>query len=291
VGTAGCESVLPEMKSSKLFIRSLLALVVISVSASAQNVQRQLERGEELTYEAEFSRALLKGIDVADFHFSAGRLNADPNTGTGERPDATLQLTGEIKSKGFFARLFNLNFLERITSLVEPESFTLKNTKRYDEQGKRIRSSETIYDHAAGKIVWTEHDLRDPSREPRTQSSEFTGKVQDILSAIYFLRTQPLELNKMFMLNVTDSGRVYQVPIQVMEKKRMKTVLGRQDTLRVDVGLFGNQRIIQSNGQFSIWLTADARRIPVKAQIKNDIGTFDIKLKRVNQPQLTASLK
>jgi len=200
-------------------------------------------------------------------------------------------LTGEIQSKGFFTKLFNLNFLERITSLVEPNSFTLKSTKRYDQQGKRIRSSETTYDHAAGKIVWIERDLRDPSREPRTASSSFTGPVQDILSAIYFLRTQPLDLNKSLLLSITETGRVFEVPVQVTEKKKMKSVLGRTDTFRLSVGLFGNKGMVKMDGQFSIWLTADTRHVPVKAQIKNEYGTFDITLRRFNQPQLTASVK
>jgi hypothetical protein len=35
----------------------------------------------------------------------------------------------------------------------------------------------------------------------------------------------------------------------------------------------------------SIWLTDDARRLPVKAQLKVPIGTFDIKLKQANYRQ------
>ena len=50
----------------------LLAGVVCSTLSFAQrHAARQFERGEELVYEAEFSRALLRGIDVADFRLSA----------------------------------------------------------------------------------------------------------------------------------------------------------------------------------------------------------------------------
>ncbi len=57
-------------------------------------------------------------------------------------------------------------------------------------------------------------------------AAPFAGQVQDLLSAIYFLRTQPLTVGKSFEVTVSDSGRVYQVPVQVLEKKRKKTVLG-----------------------------------------------------------------
>ena len=62
----------------------------------------------------------------------------------------------------------------------------------------------------------------------------------------------------------------------------MKTVLGRVDAVRVTAELFGPDRLIDhEKGEFSIWLTDDARRIPVSSRVKTDYGTFDIKLKRL----------
>ncbi len=249
------------------------------------NSERPFEPAEELVYEAEFSRALLRKMDIADFRFTATRtaLNQPTNhSHSAEKTAAyTLVFKGDVSSKGFFAKLFNLRFRERMESVVDPISFAVQNTKRLDEQGKRIRSSEAVFDHVAGKVVWTETDPGNPSRPPRTISSEFTGPIQDILSAIYYLRTQPLQLGKTMELLVSDSGQVYQVPIRVVEKKRIETVLGKVDALRLDVELFGPRRMIQSEGQFSIWFTEDARRLPVSARVKNEYGTFDIKLKKV----------
>lgn len=261
----------------QLFSLTLLAIVLASGLVSAQGPVKHFERGEELFYEAEFTRAVLRGVDIADFRFISTRVP----TSSDKDADHALQFVGEIKSKGFFSKLFNLNFLERVTSIVEPSSFSVQITKRFDQQGKRVRSSETIYDREAGRVVWTEHDPHDPSREPRVMSSPFAGQVQDILSAIYFLRTQPLEIGRTLQFTISDSGRVYDVPVRVVEKKRLKTVIGRVETYRVDVGLFGTKGMVQSEGHFSIWLTGDERRVPVKARIKNEYGTFDIKLKKI----------
>lgn len=249
---------------------------------------RPFEPAEELLFEAEFSRAFLRNVDIADFRLTVARVPPANNT-TAETVDGvnrapyTLQFTGEAKSKGFFARLFNVHFLERIISIVEPVSFTVQNTKRFDEQGSRVRSSETVYDQPNCKVVWTERDPQNPTREPRVASSTFKGQVQDILSAIYFLRIQPLEIGKSFDIPITDSGRVYQIPIKVIEKRRSKTALGRVDLFRLDVGLFGPNGMIDTAGRFSIWMTADHRHIPVSAKIKNEYGTFDVKLKKIIQ--------
>lgn len=266
------------MRTAARLLLLFLVGVFVSSSAVGQAPQRPFEFGEELVYEAEFSRALLRKLDVADFRFTSSRIPSPANPEA--KPIYSLELRGEVKSKGFFLRLFKVDFLQRVTSTVEPKSFLVQNTKRFDQQGKRVRESETVYDRNDRKVVWTERDLRDPSREPRVSSSAFTGDVQDVLSAIYFLRTQPLEPGKSLVLEVTDSGQVYQVPIRVGERKKFKTVLGKVDTVKVDVDLFGPKRLIPSNGQFSIWLTADARHVPVKARIKNEYGTFEIKLKK-----------
>src|SRR6476620_2044030 len=239
------------------------------------------EPTEELVYVAEFSRALLKKVDVADFRFTASRQSMLHNTSYGLDKSGDpylLKFTGDVSSKGFFAKLFNLRFREQIESTVDPDSFTVSKTKRVDEQGKRARVSETSYGN--GKITWVERDPNDPSRPPRETVATFAGQVQDILSAIYYLRTQQLEVGRGFKIAVTDSGVVYDVPVQVIEKKRKKTTLGWVEAFRVEPEVFGPNRMIASDGQFSIWITNDSRRVPVSARIKMKYGTFDIKIGR-----------
>jgi hypothetical protein len=255
------------------------------------------EPTEELVYVAEFSRALLKKVDVADFRFTASKqpsLQQISLSTLDQRGGSyLLKFTGDISSKGFFSKLFNLRFREQIESIVEPTAFTVRKTKRIDEQGKRARISETIYSDR--KAMWTERDPNNPSRPQRKAEASFAGRVQDILSAIYYLRTQPLEVGKSFDITVSDSGVVYQVPVQVVEKKRKKTVLGRVETIRVDPQVFGADRLVDGEGQFSIWITNDARRIPVAGRIKMKYGTFDITLRKVTQqpisPQTLASIQ
>jgi len=241
------------------------------------------ENGEELVYVAEFSRAVLKKMDVADFRFTAAREKSIDSNARQDSGGAaySLKFTGDISSKGFFSKLFNLRFREQVESIVEPASFTVQRTKRVEEHGKRARTSEAVYDR--GKVFWTERDPNNPSRAPRTATTSFTGRMQDVLSAIYYLRTQPLAMGKTLELAISDSGRVYHVPVRVVEKKRMKTVLGRVEALRVDAEVYGPNRMIDGKGQFSIWFTNDMKRIPVSARVKTEYGTFDITLRKIIQ--------
>jgi hypothetical protein len=249
-------------------------------------LSRPFEPGEELFYEAEFSRSLLRKLDVADFKFRASRV-ASPNEPQ-ESSDPTnaqpysLTFNVEIASKGFFTWLFNLHFRERVESTVEPASFTVQRTTIHDEQGKRVRMSEATFDREKGQMSWTQRDPNNPEMEPRNIVTEFSGQLQDVLSAFYFIRTKHLQIGKSFEVFIGDGGRVYKVPVKVVAKKRMKTILGKVDVLRVEPELFGPDRMINDEkGQFSIWITDDNRHVPVSSRIKTRYGTFDIRLKRV----------
>jgi hypothetical protein len=273
---------------------SLVAALAFGAAVSvqfvnAQRVQahagtRRFELGEELHFEAEFSRALLRKIDVADLKFRATRTPLNETSSKTSKPYA-LTLNADVSSKGFFARLFNLKFREQVESTVEPTTFTVQKTTILDEQGKRVRTTETTFDHSKGIMTWTSRDPNNPSAEPRHAITDFTGQLQDVLSAIYFIRTQPLEVGKTFDVFIGDGGRVYTIPVKVVEKKRMKTILGRVEVLHVRPELFGPNRLIDNEkGEFSIWITDDQRHIPVGGRVKTDYGTFDIKLKRIVNP-------
>ena len=276
---------------------------------------------EQLVYEAEFSKLLLRGIKIAEFKFTATRTRAGagapsvsnlpanlsvasadatngpsavstqsaagraaPTAAVENASASPLLFIGDIESKGWFRKLFGINFHFRVESTVEPESFAVLRTTKLDEQGKRVRTSEAVFDRAGNSIAWTERDPNDPQREPRVVTNPLGGATHDIISAIYFLRTQPLTPGRTFDLVLSDSGRVYHVPATVSaEKKKVKSPLGRVSVVRVDIDLFGTQRPVEGKGQMSMWVTDDARRLPVRARLSNDMGTLDIKLKSINK--------
>ncbi len=273
-------------RRTSYFLVIVLGVTVSVLSRQSINAQqpiaastRPFEPVEELQYEAEFNRSLIRGLNIADFKFRSAR-TPNVENGNGSRP-VSLVFRADVASKGFFTRLFNLKFHEQVNSTVDAETLTLQRTTIRDEQGKRVRETETTYDRAKGKMAWTRRDPNNPAAEPNKALVDFSGQLQDILSAIYFIRTQPLHLGKSFEIFIGDGGKVYRVPVRVLEKKKLKTVLGSVNAFRVVPDLFGPDSLIDGEkGQFTLWVTEDDRHIPVTAKIKTDYGTFDIKLKR-----------
>lgn len=259
----------------------LLALTFnLTLGQKVQRVAVPFSGGEELVYQAEFNKGLLHGIDVAEFRFKAETEPASTR-GVSEDEPGILRLVADVTSRGLFPRIAGFRFHEHVESTVDPGPFTVLRTSKLEEQGKRVRRSEAVFDHEARKVTWTERDPNQ-SQPPRTSAQEFSEPIQDILTVIYFLRTQKLEVGKSFDVPVSDAGRVYRFAVAVVERKELNTVLGRVHAVRIDPALFGDDGLVRTRGSLSIWITEDSRRLPVKAQLKVDLGTFDIKLKRVS---------
>jgi hypothetical protein len=243
---------------------------------------------EELVYEGEFTRAILRGINIAELRFKAQRPTPSAVTVEGEAAaPAPLVLTTEVISKGFFSKLFGVTFKFHAESQVEPNDFYAMRTTKTDEQGKRVRTSEAVFDQQAKTVEYTERDPNNTQQAPRVITAALEGPTQDIVSAIYFLRTQPLSPGQTFNIAVSDSGRVYQVPARVeAEKKKMKSVLGKVDVVRVEVELFGPGRpVAEGKGKMYIWVTSDDRHVPVKARLSHEMGQLDITLKSINRDE------
>src|ERR687885_510577 len=62
------------------------------------------EPAEESVYEAEFSRSILRGINIATLRFTAGREGAATNGGANL---SNLRFTADAESKGLFPKLFS----------------------------------------------------------------------------------------------------------------------------------------------------------------------------------------
>lgn len=281
-----------------------------STSASAVSNDSQtpkplpFEVDEELIYQADFSKLLLRGIEIAEFRFTVERAQplAEARTTDAAAASATaaasastatpanaaaqssnLVFKGDVRAKGWFRKIFGIDFHYNHEATVAPDTLLILHTSKLDEQGKRVRVSDAVFDRATNVVTWTERNPNDPQAEPRVVRNVLDGAAHDFISAIYFLRTQQLRPGQSFELAVSDSGQTVRVPVRVLERKTVKSVVGRVPTLRVEIDLFGAGRLVNDRqGEMTLWITDDARRLPVRARLTADVGTLDIKLKKVS---------
>ncbi len=257
----------------KLFGAYLFVLAICFSSVSAQSAKKfePYTVGETLIYEAKFSKAVLRGIAVADLSFSVERAASSQN----------FLIKSEAKSKGTVANLFKYKIYQNIQSTVDDENLSVLKTVKRDEQKERVRDSTAVFNYRNREVTYIESDPNDSARPPRIVASTIAGDTQDLVSGIYTLRRLPLAVGKTFEILLSDSGLVYKIPVRVTAREEIKSVLGKTLCFRVEPEIFGEKRLIEQKGSMIIWITDDARRLPIRSQINSNIGRIEVKLKSI----------
>ena len=253
----------------------LLAVLTSYDLAAAQQksaIALPFARGEQLLYQAKLNRGLFRGFDVGELRFSA-------KAATGDNNAPVVSLVGDAVSKGFLLRLSGNRFHIHIESRADAQPFAVLQTKGLYEDKRTTINSEAVFDHAAQKAIWTQSE-RD--KKPDAKTLSFSDPVHDVLTLIYFVRTQTLKPGQSFEVTMIDAGRTYRCVVNVVAGKKMNTPVGRVNTVTVEPAIFDREREVRPRGALTISMTDDARHLPVKAQVKSNIGTIDIKLKRVS---------
>jgi hypothetical protein len=256
-----------------LMLFTLLAASSFSIAAQTRvnNVSRYkpLKIGEVLAYEGKFSK-IIQGIAVADLTFTLTNAPESDN----------FLVKAEARSKGSLLKLFRYSFLQQLETTIDDDNFRVLKTVKRDEQKERIRDSEAVFDYGDRQVTFVETNPKEPMRPPRKIASDIKEETHDLVSGIYALRVLPLAVGKVFELTISDSGLVYRVPVRVTKREQQKTIFGKAMCFRVEPEVFGTNRLIEQEGSMIIWITDDARRLPVRSQINTERGRIEVKLKQ-----------
>ena len=103
--------------------------------------------------------------------------------------------------------------------------------------------------------------------------------TQDALSVIYVLRAIPLKPGGSVSIPVTDSGKMYKVQVRIGNVEPVKTGIGTVNAYRITPTVTDMQGKPESTRGLAIWISDDARRLPVRMQAEVAVGNFNLTLR------------
>lgn len=225
--------------------------------------------GETLTYEGKINK-IINGIAAADLTFTVAKAPESEN----------YLVKATARSKGTLLKLLGHSFLQKFDSTIGNRDFRILKTTKHDVQKDRVRDSEAVFDYRQQRVTYIETDPKEPMRPPRTIASEIENNTtHDLISGLYSLRMMPLTVGNSFEIAVSDSGLVYNIPVKVTAREKQKSIFGNVWCFRVEPNIFGPGRMIEREGSMIVWITDDARRLPIRSQVNSPIGRIEIKLK------------
>lgn len=145
-------------------------------------------------------------------------------------------------------------------------------------EGKYRSNKEVLFDSYNRKVTYIDHLKNRKKEHPMTDPA-----LWDVISAFYYMRTQPLIPGQTVYLNVFDSNKFLTVEVNVLAKEKVRLSEGREvDTVKIRPVL-KSDGIFQKKGDILIWLTDDSKRTPVRVETDVPVGKVVAKLKDFEQ--------
>jgi hypothetical protein len=181
----------------------------------------------------------------------------------------TLRITSRANSAPFISAFYKVeDYAESLIIRGRTAHFRIKQ-----REGRYRSDKETIFDVSKKRITYFDY-LKGKKKE-----YILNGVVWDVVSGLYYLRTQPLTIGKVIYIDVFDSGKLLKAEVSVLRKERIKVSgRGEIDTVVVKPDL-KSEGLFHKKGDIFIWLTDDEKRIPVKVETKVPIGKVVAELK------------
>jgi hypothetical protein len=171
-----------------------------------------------------------------------------------------------------------LNLLYRVddrfeTYLNRQSGCSASFSKRLQE-GRRQIVSTLRFLSGEGKQVLDERNL--VTGTVQHKESPIPPCVTDLMSAIFYGGSQPIQPGEGFHVPLADAMRVVDVTMKAEMRERVVTPAGTFETVRVQP--MAGAGVVKNRGNIWIWYTDDSRRMPVQMRARLFWGTITLRL-------------
>ncbi|OIO55928.1 MAG: hypothetical protein AUJ55_09735 [Proteobacteria bacterium CG1_02_64_396] len=159
---------------------------------------------------------------------------------------------------------------------------TIVSTTIWGEKGLRSRrysvdSKEGSYRNYKELVFSSDQVVETNPKE--TLTFPIPRPALDAVDGFYALRMVPLKVGQTVTFPLFDSRIFYDLEIEVERREVRKTPFGPQTPCVVVFPRLKSEGIFQRKGEMRIWLTDDARHIPVRMESKIAIGAVVAELR------------
>jgi len=186
------------------------------------------------------------------------------------------QVNLHLESAGLVSKLYRVN--DDYTADLNGD-FCVQNTHIQAHEGGRQRETVVHFDPATRKANYLERDLIKHSA--LSLETDIPVCVHDVIGGLFFLRTRNFELGRSIEVSVSDGKKTVAAKVEAQQREQIKVPAGTFQTVRYEAFLF-NGMLYRRPGHLYVWLTDDARKLPVRIQVRLQftIGTITFQLEK-----------
>jgi hypothetical protein len=151
-------------------------------------------------------------------------------------------------------------------------------------EGKKHHETHVTYDRAHNHASYLERDVTN-NLVVHEAGTDIPNCVSDVIGGFARLRSMNMPPGQVVQIPVSDGRRFASVKVQAQQREELKTAAGTFQTIRYDAELM-NGVIYSRKGQVLLWISDDARRLPVQIELKTTfpVGTVTLQLEKEEHP-------
>jgi Protein of unknown function (DUF3108) len=174
-----------------------------------------------------------------------------------------IQMRSLAWGSDFFQSIYPVR--DTVTSWIHVGGIYPVSFKKVLNEGSYHHRSFARYDQAAHRLTGNDTGF---------QIAPFT---HDVLSAFYFIRSQPLKVGVSMDLAAVSGKKAYNLRVLCHRRETIQVPAGTFQTVVVEPILKGDG-LFKAKGTLLIWMTDDERHLPVKMQSKIPVGSIRAEL-------------
>ncbi|MBI3553644.1 MAG: DUF3108 domain-containing protein [Elusimicrobia bacterium] len=218
---------------------------------------------EQLTYDVSWGligvgQATLEAADLVDF-------DGKP----------AYRILSRAVSNGFCDTFYKVRDLNE--SWIDATTLTSLAYSKKLREGHFVRDEWVTYDTGTRRFLarWVGKD-----NNYSVRTGTIPASVQDILSSLYYIRSQNLVPGSDVTLDVNTKDN-WPLMVRVVRKERVRTPAGTFEAILVEPGLRQEGLFIQKGKKLQVWLSDDDKKIPVMMKVEVFFGHVSAKLAKM----------
>lgn len=241
-----------------------LRCVCLALATASSSLPQPFSTGETLSY----------GIEWRLIAAGTARLSLVPQKRT-QAPEWESKL--HIESAGLVSKLYKLDDTYRVEML---DQFCAASSQLDAMEGKRHHETKVTYDKSARKATYLERDVL-KNTVFKSAETEIPACVSDVIGGLYKLRSMHLEPGQSGQILLSDGKKSVSARVEAQEREEITTKSGKYKTVCYEAFVF-NGVLFKKNARLQIWLTDDARKLPVqlRARMPFPIGSITFQLEK-----------
>jgi len=235
-----------------------------AAAAKAVRTERPVpfRAGETLTFDVSWSQYLTAGTATVTVR------EKRPSFGS-----TAYYIVAEGRPTALLSKLYTLYY--KADTLLDVFTLLPQRGSVFSEEGSRTRMKATRFDQTARRGAY---EVKTATVFKKDMA--LPAFTQDPLSAIYVIRALPLKLGGTLTMPVADNGTVYRVQVRVVAQEAITTPLGRLTAWKI-VPTILDAKGKPAGEKMGLWISDDARKLPLKMEADLAVGRFVIILKDV----------